>query len=696
MSEHVEKHNQSLQAVTIDQKQPPEVIPSLGWSFLKRLLIGKPLATHDLPHQAINRLVGLAVFASDAISSTAYATEEILLILAFAGLAHFDISIPLAIAITFLLIIVTLSYRQTIYAYPNGGGAYIVSHDNLGSWAALIAGAALLMDYILTVAVSISNGVAQIASAIPALQDHRVELAVGVILIMTVVNLRGVKESGQIFAIPTYFFVLMAFILLGTALVEALSGQLGTVPISPERREEIARHATESLTLFLVLRAFSSGCTALTGIEAISNGIPVFKSPKSKNAASTLIAMSSLLIFIFMGFTLLANRVQVLPLHDETVISQMARAVYGTNLMYYLTLAGTALILLMAANTSYADFPRLAALVARDGYLPRQLTHLGTRLVFSRGIVVLGGFALLLVVFFKAQTSALIPLYAIGVFMSFTLSQSGMVIHAWRSSKVKPGEEIKTEATTLEYDPHWIRHMALSGFGAIATGIVMIVFTVTKFTTGAWFIVILIPVLVFCFYQIRQHYRNVAVLLSGASKRPKQYNGPVTNLILVDDVHAGTLRLVNYAETLNLPWKAIHIELNSEKSAIVRKKWEERVVNVLGQRDLIIVESPYRQLIQPIRQYVEQELAKHPDSFINVIMGHLVMDTPWEQVLHQNSALIFNLALQQLDRVAVINVPYQIHHLHHHDDEHSEVHQQRGYHVHETSDGINNADPSST
>jgi hypothetical protein len=397
--------------------------------------------------------------------------------------------------------------------------------------------------------------------------------------------------------------------------------------------------------------------------------------------------MSSLLIFIFMGFTLLANRVHVIPLHDETVISQMARAVYGTNLVYYLTLAGTALILLMAANTSYADFPRLAALVARDGYLPRQLAHLGTRLVFSRGIMVLGLFALLLVVFFKAQTSSLIPLYAIGVFMSFTLSQSGMVIHAWRSSKVKPGEKVATEATTLEYDPHWKRHMVLSGIGAVATGIVMIVFTVTKFTTGAWFIVILIPVLVFIFSQIHQHYGDVAALLSVAGKRPKQHNGPVTNLILVDDVHAGTLRLVNYAEALKLPWKALHIDLNTGKSAIVRKKWEERVNNVLGERDLIIIESPYRQLIQPIRQYVEQELAEHPDSFINVIMGHLVMDTPWEQVLHQNSALIFNFALQQLERVAVINVPYQIHHLHHHNGDHNGLQHQQGYHVHETSNG---------
>jgi amino acid transporter len=668
MSELAKTHNQPSPSarITADYSSPTA---SSRWSFLQRLLIGKPLATEDLPHQAVNRLVGLAVFASDALSSTAYATEEILLILAFAGTSFFSISAPIAIAIAVLLVVVTLSYRQTIFAYPNGGGAYIVARDNLGELPAQIAGAALLTDYILTVAVSISSGTAQIASAIPVLQTYRVEFAVGVIILMTVLNLRGVKESGRIFAVPTYFFLGSAFLTLIVGGIRFVTGQL-----APVDGVEAIHHTLEPLTWFLILRAFSSGCTALTGIEAISNGITAFKEPKSRNAAATLVMMSSILVIVFLGFTLLANQIHAVPSATETVISQIARATYGNgSIFYFLTLAGTSLILLMAANTSFADFPRLAALHAGDGFLPRQLTFRGTRLVFAWGIMALGGLATLLVIFFKAETSALIPLYAIGVFLSFTMSQSGMVVRAWKIGHMQPGEVIKTEATTLTYEPFWKRHMLLSGFGALVTGTVMIVFAITKFTSGAWFIILLIPTLVFCFFQIHFHYRKVAALLSGVGKRPKQFNGPVTSLILVDDVHAGTLRLVNYAEALGVPWKALHIEINPQRSAVVRKKWQERIVDVIGERELAIVESPYRQLISPIRQYVEEELAKHPNSFINIIMGHLVMETPWEQVLHKNSAFIFNLALQQLERVAVINVPYQIHNLHHSSNGHDEV-----------------------
>jgi amino acid transporter len=682
MSELIETRNQSSPR-TGTEADYPSTTPPPRLSFIRRLLIGRPLATEDLPHQAVSRFIGLAVFASDALSSTAYATEEILLILAFAGTAFLGISIPIAIAISVLLVIVTLSYRQTIYAYPNGGGAYIVARDNLGELPAQIAGAALLTDYILTVAVSISNGTAQIASAIPWLQSYRVEFAVGVIIIMTIMNLRGVKESGRVFAIPTYFFLAAAFLTLIVGGIKYATGQL-----TPAEGVEAIHRTLEPLTWFLILRAFSSGCTALTGIEAISNGITAFKEPKSKNAAATLTMMSSILITVFLGFTLLAHQIHAVPSETETIISQIARATFGNgSLFYFLTLAGTALILLMAANTSYADFPRLAALHAGDGFLPRQLTFRGTRLVFSWGITALGGLAILLVIFFNAETSALIPLYAIGVFLSFTMSQTGMVVRAWKIGHMRPGEVVKTEATTLEYDPHWKRHMLLSGFGALATGVVMIVFTVTKFTSGAWFIVLLVPVLVFCFFQIHHHYRKVAALLSAAGKRPEQYYGPVVSLILVDDVHAGTLRLINYAEALGVPWKALHIEINPEKSAIVRKKWQERVVNVLGERELVIVESPYRQLISPIREHIEAELARHPNSFVNVIMGHLVMETPWEQVLHQNSAFIFNLALQQLERVAVINVPYQIHNLHYHNGNHDGIQHNHASAIHDSANG---------
>ncbi len=454
---------------------------------LGQLLVGKPLETKALAHQTVSKPIGLAVFASDALSSTAYATEEILVILAAAGsgVVTLGISIPIAIAISALILIVTISYRQTIYAYPNGGGAYIVARDNLGEVPAQIAGAALLTDYILTVAVSISAGVAQITSAFPALLHDRVYIALAIIFLMTVINLRGVRESGAIFSIPTYFFLAMTFTMLIVGAVRYFSGTLPTVV----NVNAIQHTVLEPLTLFLILRAFSSGCTALTGIEAISNGIQAFKEPRSKNAATTLLWMAGILVTIFIGFTLLAHRIAALPSETETVISQLARTIYADgSLLYLLTLAGTALILLMAANTSYADFPRLAALAAGDGFLPRQLTYRGSRLVFSWGIVVLASLASLLVIVFQASTTALIPLYAIGVFMSFTISQSGMVIHMRRIGKIKPGEVVKGREAPMEYDTRWRLKSYISAFGALCTGVVMIVFAVTKFTHGAWFV----------------------------------------------------------------------------------------------------------------------------------------------------------------------------------------------------------------
>lgn len=632
---------------------------------LKQLLIGPPLPTEELAHQSVSRLIGLAVFASDALSSTAYATEEILLILAAAGAGMLNLSLPIAGAIAVLLIIVTLSYRQTIHAYPNGGGAYIVARDNLGELPAQIAAAALLTDYILTVAVSISSGTAQIASAIPALLDYRVEIAVAVIIVMTIINLRGVKESGRIFAVPTYFFLGSAFLLLIVGTYQYLTGHLNMV-----QGVEMAKETLEPLTWFLILRAFSSGCTALTGIEAISNGITAFKEPKPKNAASTLIAMSSILIVIFLGFTLLANRIGATPSFTETVISQMARTVFGTNILYFAMLMGTALILLMAANTSYADFPRLAALVAADGFLPRQLLFRGSRLVYTYGISGLGGLAILLVIVFHAEVSGLIPLYAIGVFLSFTMSQSGMVVRARRIGKLKPGEVVKTEATTLEYDAHWKKHMLLSGVGAVVTGIVMIVFAVTKFAAGAWFILLLIPFLVFVFLRIHDHYRAVAGYLSLRNPKQIKHNvGPVCSLLLIEDVHAGTLRMVDYAKSACVPWKALHVAVNPAKTADLRQKWQQRV----GDGELVIIPSPYRQIIDPLRKYVVSELANQPQGYINVIMGHLAMDTMWEQGLHQNSAVIFNLALQNIERIVVTTVPYQIHHLHYQHDSEAET-----------------------
>lgn len=636
---------------------------------LGRLLIGRPLATKELPHQAISRPVGLAVFASDALSSTAYATEEILITLAGAvgvGVAAsaagsvFGYSIPIAAAIAILLVIVTISYRQTIYAYPNGGGAYIVARDNLGEVPAQIAGAALLTDYILTVAVSISSGVAQITSfpAFRSLQPYRVHMAVAVIVFITIINLRGVKESGRIFAIPTYFFLVMMFLTLALGLIQFVTGTLGT--IDPASVEMFHQETLHNLGLFLILSAFSRGCTALTGIEAISNGIQAFKKPRSHNAAVTLVWMSSILIALFLGITFLAHQIEALPSHNETIISQMARTIHGdTGILYALTLAGTALILLMAANTSYADFPRLAALAAADGFLPRQLTYRGGRLVFSWGIMLLALFAIVLVILFNASTTSLIPLYAIGVFLSFTISQSGMVVRARKIGRLKPGETAQGMETPLEYDRYWRRHMLISGFGAVCTFVVMLVFAITKFTEGAWFVLLLLPTLVFIFFRIHHHYKDVAKALSWESVPPDTSPRVVQTLILVDDVHAETVRLVNFAKSLQHPWRAIHVGVNPEKTEKVVEKWQKRI----GEGELVVLPSPFRLLAEPIREYIEQIQTEYPGCFVHLIMGHLVMDNYWEQALHQNTAFVFNLSLSRMDNVVVTTVPYQIHHL---------------------------------
>ncbi|MCB9451153.1 MAG: APC family permease [Anaerolineaceae bacterium] len=631
---------------------------------LGKLLIGRPLQSEELGHQTVSKPIGLAVFASDALSSVAYATEEILVILAIAagtswagtGGAIFGISLPIAIAIAVLLVIVTISYRQTIYAYPNGGGAYIVARDNLGETPAQVAGAALMTDYILTVAVSISAGVAQIISAFPELLPYRVHIAVVIIIIMTVINLRGVKESGRIFAIPTFFFLAMMFLTLVIGLVRYLSGTLPTITDV----QAIQYGSASTLGVFLILRAFSSGSTALTGIEAISNGITAFNEPRSRNAATTLVWMSGILITLFLGITFLANQIHALPSDDETVISQLARTVLGgENLLYYLTLAGTTLILLMAANTSYADFPRLAALHAGDGFLPRQLTYRGSRLVFSWGIMLLAVVAIALVLLTGADVSALIPLYAIGVFLSFTVSQTGMVVRMRKISRLKPGETIQGLETELTYDPRWRQKMVISGIGALCTFVVMIVFGVTKFTSGAWFIIVMIPVLVTVFFRIHHHYHDVGAALRSRQVSLGAQQSPVHVIVLIEDFHAETVNLINFVRSMGQPWHAVHVALNKGKTARLQARWAEEIQDA----ELVIIESPYRMLVAPIYDYIAALRHERQDQFIHIVLGQLIMDTFWEQALHQNSPFIFNLALSRLEKVAVTTVPYQIHHL---------------------------------
>lgn len=624
--------------------------PSRTW---RSWLIGQPLATADVPHQTISKKVGLAVFASDALSSTAYATEEILIVLAAAGTAALTFSLPIAIAIIILLAIVTISYEQTIHAYPSGGGAYIVARDNLGEGPAQAAGAALLTDYILTVAVSVSAGVAQITSAFPSLFPFRVEIALAFIAFITLINLRGVKESGIIFAVPTYFFLGITLLTIGVGYYRYFTGTLGVVTgVAP------IREASQGLTLFLILRAYSSGSTALTGIEAISNGITAFKEPRSRNAGLTLIWMSAILSTIFFSITFLARVTQAVPAEAQTIFSQIGTVIYGSGSPWHLALlGGTALILVMAANTAYADFPRLAALQAGDGFLPKQLTYRGSRLVFSYGILALAAVAALLIVVFQATTTALIPLYAIGVFLSFTLSQAGMAVRWWRCGHLKPGMVMRQFISTLHYEPGWRWKIAINSFGAVASFVVMIVFAVTKFASGAWIIVLLIPTLVFIFFRIHRHYKKLASRLSldafGQPVRIRRNRVVLT----IGGVHRGTLHALNFARSLSSDVTAVHIALNPEDEAQVRRKWEQWGDGVR----LVIVQSPYRALLEPLLDYV-RGLAKQrqPGEMITVVVPEFMPEKWWHSLLHMNTALFLRIELLGLRNIVITEVPYHI------------------------------------
>jgi amino acid transporter len=611
-------------------------------SLLNRIL-GRPIETEAAPRQTIGKTVGLAVFASDALSSVAYASEEILLVLAVAGSALFGLALPIAGAIGVLLIILTLSYRQTIFAYPGGGGAYIVSRDNLGIGMAQVAGAALLTDYVLTVSVSIASGVAQLTSAIAPLRPYQIELCIAMIVVMTVANLRGVKESGRVFAGPTYFFIAMSLLMLAVGGARALTGTLPVV----EGVRMIAHDTLQPLSLFLVLRAFSSGCTALTGVEAISNGIPAFREPRTRNAASTMAIMSGILLVLFMGITALALQVRAVPSADETVISQLSRTVFGGGAGYALMTAATTGILIMAANTSYADFPRLCALIASDGFLPRQLTWRGRRLAFSWGIVALAGLASLLLVVFQGDTHLLIPLYAIGVFTSFTLSQAGMVRHWQRAGRAAPGSRPQ----------HWRLKQAINALGCGLTAVVTGVFGITKFGEGAWIVVLLIPALIATFFRIQRHYQRVASRLSLQARPIDVRAHPMETIVLVNDVHQGTLQMISYAESLGKPWVAIHVAQRPEKTARVVAKWEQ-YLGSYGQ--LYVLPSPYRSLTAPIAHLVDEIRREHPGAFVNIIVAQLVTESRWTQWLHRNSGAQFKSAFVHMQGVAVTDIHFPI------------------------------------
>jgi amino acid transporter len=624
---------------------------------VSRFLIGNPIPSNEAQHQTISKKVGLAVFASDALSSTAYATEAILEVLAFAvpvaGAFVLGYSIFIALAIVLLLGVVTISYQQTIHAYPGGGGAYIVARDNLGELPAQIAGAALLTDYILTVSVSISSGVAQLTSGFPVLLPFRVMLAVLIVGLMMVVNLRGVKESGTAFAIPTYFFLGVTLLTIGMGFVRFFSGTLSPVTgVTPAVVE-----AVQGVSLFLILHAFSSGCTALTGVEAISNGIPAFEEPKSRNAGVTLIWMSVILSSVFLSITFLANQIGARFSLTETVISQLGRTIWGAGAMWYILLGGTTLILIMAANTSFADFPRLGALQAGDGFLPRQLTYRGSRLVYSYGIAALAGFASLLIIAFQAETTALIPLYAIGVFLSFTISQTGMAVRWWKTGHLKPGDEIVERGSTLRYDSKWKQKIVLNGFGAMLTFIVMIVFAVTKFEDGAWIVVFLIPTLVLIFFRIHLHYRKVAKNLSLETFGEPHRILRNRVLVLIGGVHRGVLHAMRYAKSLSDDITAVNVAVDPIETEKLIKKWQYWGDGVR----LKIIESPYRRLVEPLVAYIDEMSNQiSPHQVLTIVVPQFIPEHTIYNALHMNTAEVLRKSLIQKHDIVIIEVPYHL------------------------------------
>src|SRR5688572_24863212 len=599
-------------------------------ALMKRWLVGEPMPLAQARHERLGKSVALAVFASDPLSSVAYATEEILLVLALAGAAALSYSMPIGVAIAILIAIVITSYRQTIAAYPRGGGAYIVSKENLGVHAGLVAGASLLIDYVLTVAVSVAAGVAAITSAVSALHPYRVWMGVLAIVFIAVVNLRGIRESGKIFAAPTYLFVVSMLAMVAYGVAGTMLGFVTAAPYAP--------HAPglEGVGVLLLLRAFASGCTALTGVEAVSDGLPAFKTPEAHNASLVMLWLGAISVTLFLGITYLAYTIGIIPREGETVVSQLARTIFGSGVLYYEIQLATTLILLLAANTAFADFPRLAFFLARDRYIPRQFGNQGDRLVFSNGILILSGFAILLLVVFEGETHALIPLYAVGVFISFTLSQSSMV-RRW---------------LTLKEDGWWWR-VWISGIGAVVTGGVMVTIAATKFMHGAWIIIVLIPILIFIFVLIHRHYDEVAAQLS-LDDMPQAEAMSNTVLVLVGDLHRGVVRAVQYAQTLSPAAKAVFVETDPERTRRLEERWGRWEMGI----PLVVLSSPYRSLLSPLLDYVDRIHTSDPNRVVTIILPEFIPARWWQQMLHNQTALLVKGALLFRKNVVVTDVPY--------------------------------------
>jgi amino acid transporter len=600
----------------------------------KHVLIGAPLATAAAPHERLNKIRALAIFSSDALSSVAYATEEIMKVLILAGLGALSLTMPVALTIALLLAVVATSYRQTILAYPNGGGSYIVSSDNLGRIPGLVAAASLMIDYTLTVAVSVAAGVDAVTSAFPSLAPHHVLIGVTVTVLITLTNLRGLRESGTIFAIPTYVFIgaMYLLILIGVGRI-LFGGGIPYVPAVP------APPPTRTLGLALILTAFAQGCSAMTGTEAISNGVPAFKDPAPQNARATLFWMAFILGTLFLGVSVLGAHMHVIPNDQETVISQIARAIVGRGPFYYLIQVSTALILMLAANTSFNGFPLLVSILARDGFMPHQFSFRGDRLAYSNGIMALALLAIVLLVVFHGSVTALIGLYAIGVFTSFTLSQSGMVIHWLRY-----------------HGANWRRSIGINAFGAVLTAIVTLVIAVTKFSEGAWVVLVLTPLLVGMCLLIKGHYRLVA-----NQTTPETPVDPAKiHLRVVVPIGAMNLpaqQALAFAQAVSTSVTGVHVTDDLDEAQSIEKDWEAKV-GANGQ--LVVIESPYRSLVGPLLAYLDTVRDQNPDDTVMVILPEFVPSRWWEHLLHNQTAFLLKAALLFRPGIVVASVPYHI------------------------------------
>lgn len=603
----------------------------------KRVLVGRPLASDRLEHERLSKKTALAVLSSDAISSVAYATDQILIVVGgVIGATAIGFVVPISGVIVGLLLLVGLSYRQTIKAYPGGGGSYTVAKENLGTASGLIAAAALLTDYILTVAVSISSGVAAITSAYVGMHSHTIALCVASIVLLTVVNLRGVRESGALFSVPTYAFIAMMLALIGVGAMRVFNGDAHPIVTA-----KTAVHMTElnGFALFyLLLRGFAEGCSAMTGTEAISNGIMAFKEPSQRNARTTLTWMVTILATFFLGVSFLAHRYAIMPTTDQTVLSLLGHAIFGDGFAYYALQYSTFAVLVLAANTAYADFPRLSSILARDRFMPRQFTARGDRLAFSNGIIMLGLVALLLVVMFRGDTSRLVPLYAIGVFVCFTLSQAGMVVH-WIKS----------------HEPGWRWRAVLNGLGAIATGLVSLVQIVTKFTEGGWIISVIIPVIIYALWRIHRHYEQFAREVAYAGQSPLMFLHH-TVVVPVNGITKPAAGALVYATTISEDVRAVYVEVEPETTAALERAWHEWDIGV----DLHVVHSPFRSIVRPLVEYVDGIIDEGQTDLVTIVVPEIVPRSWLGHLLHNKTSWFIRTAFMFRQNVVVTAVPYLI------------------------------------